>query len=282
MPLVTSKQMLLGAQRGKYAVCAFNIENLEMAQAVIDAAEETDSPALLQTTPSTLRYAAPEIFAAIIGAMAARARVPVALHVDHGNSLDLVARAHAAGYTSAMIDGSALPFEDNVALTRDAVHAAAGLIPIEGELGRVGGKEDDLIAEADANTDPEQAAEFVRRTGVDALAVGIGTAHGFYVKTPVLDIVRLSEIRAVVDVPLVLHGASGLTDEDVRACIARGICKVNIATELRAAYTGGVRQALREDPNLFDPKKFGTAGKHRVKELAKAKILLCACDGKAK
>jgi len=111
--------------------------------------------------------------------------------------------------------------------------------------------------------------------------VGIGTAHGFYVKTPVLDIERLSEIRAVVDVPLVLHGASGLTDEDVRACIARGICKVNIATELRAAYTSGARQALQEDPNLFDPKKFGTAGKHRVKELAITKILLCASAGKA-
>ena len=282
MPLVTSKEMLLGAQRGGYAVGAFNIENMEMAQAVIQAAEEAGAPTLLQTTPSTLRYAVPEVFAAMVGALAASASVPVALHLDHGNTLELVQRALAAGYTSAMIDGSALPFEENIALTREAVRAAGGRSPVEGELGRVGGKEDDLEAEADVHTNPEQAADFVRRTGVDSLAVGIGTAHGFYVKTPVLDIVRLSEIRALVEVPLVLHGASGLSPEDVRECIARGICKVNFATELRVAYTDGIRQALREDPDLFDPKKCGTAGKRRVKELAIEKMALCGCTGKAK
>jgi len=268
--------MLLDAQCGQYAVGAFNVENMEMAQAVIGAAEETGLPVMLQTTPSTLRYADPAVFAGIIGVLAAQARVPVALHLDHGNSVELVAQALAAGYTSVMIDGSALPFEENVALTREAVRAVGGRVPVEGELGRVGGKEDDLVANADANTDPKQAAEFVRCTGADSLAVGIGTAHGFYAKTPVLDKERLSEIRAVVDVPLVLHGASGLTDADVRDCIARGICKVNFATELRAAYAEGVRQALREDPKLFDPKKLGEAGKRRVKELAIAKMMLCA------
>ena len=276
MPLVSSKQLLLDAQRGKYAVGAFNFENMEMAQAVIEAAEQTGSPALLATTPSTVRYASAAVFSGMISAMAARSHAEIALHLDHGNSLELVAQALAAGYTSLMMDGSALDFEENVAVTRKAVDLAGGRAPVEGELGRVGGKEDDLEAEADANTDPEQAAEFVRRTGADSLAVGIGTAHGFYVKTPVLDKARLSEIRAVVDVPLVLHGASGLSDEDVRDCIARGICKVNFATELRVAYTEGVRQALREDPKLIDPKAFGAAGKRRVKELVIAKMILCA------
>jgi len=274
--------MLLDARCGGYAVAAFNIENMEMAQAVIDAAVESGSPTLLQTTPPTLRYAAPAVFAALVGALAAEAPVSVALQLDHGNSLDLAARALAAGYTSLMIDGSGLPFEENVALTRQAVRAVSGRAPVEGELGKVGGKEDDLEAEADANTDPAQAAEFVRRTGVDSLAVGIGTAHGFYAEAPVLDKGRLSAIRAVVDVPLVLHGASGLSNEDVRQCVVRGICKVNFATELRVAYTDGVKQALREDPGLFDPKKLGEAGKRGVKELAMAKMALCACAGKAR
>jgi len=281
MPFVTGKQMMLDAQNSGYAVGAFNIENMEMAQAVIDAAEETSSPTILQTTPSTLRYAVPEVFASMVGALAARARVPVTLHLDHGNSLDLVAHALSAGYTSVMIDGSALPIEDNIALTCEAVRAAGGRAPVEGELGRIGGKEDDLVAEADANTDPGQASAFVRQTGVDSLAVGIGTAHGFYVKTPMLDFVRLSEIRTIVNVPLVLHGASGLSDEDVRNCIKRGICKVNFATELRVAYTEGVRKALLENPNLFDPKMIGVAGKCRVKELAVSKMQLCGCAGRA-
>jgi len=268
--------MLLDAQRGQYAVGAFNIENMEMAQAVIDAAQETGSPVMLATTPSTLRYAPPPVFAAMVGALAAQAKVPVAMHLDHGSSVELVSKALAAGYTSVMIDGSALSFEQNVAITCEAVRAAGGHAPVEGELGRIGGKEDDLVAEAGANTDPAQAAEFVKRTSVDSLAVGIGTAHGFYAKTPVLDKERLSQIRAVVRVPLVLHGASGLTDEDVRDCIARGICKVNFATELRAAFTEGVKQALREDENLYDPKKLGEAGKRCVKELTMAKMLLCA------
>jgi len=268
--------MLLDARHGGYAVCAFNIENMEMAQAVLDAAEEMNAPVLLQTTPATLRYAAPAVFAAMVGALAAQARVPAALQLDHGSSVPLVAEALSVGYTSAMIDGSALSFDENVALTREAVHIVGGRIPVEGELGRVGGKEDDMEAEADAHTDPEQAARFVRLTGVDSLAVGIGTAHGFYAKTPSLNMVRLSEIRAMVDVPLVLHGASGLSDGNLRECIERGICKVNFATELRAAYVEGIKQALREDSELFDPKKLGAAGKCHVADLARAKIALCS------
>ena len=202
MSLVTSREMLLDAQKGGYAVGAFNVENMEMVKAVIAAAEELRAPVMLQTTPSTIKYGTLETYVGIVRAEAARASVPVALHLDHGSSFNLAVRAVKEGYTSIMIDGSGLSFEDNIDVTRRVVAVAEpNDIPVEAELGKVGGKEDDLEAEADTNTDPAQAAEFVERTGVSSLAVAIGTAHGFYVGTPVLDKERLSEIRKVVDIP---------------------------------------------------------------------------------
>ncbi len=282
MPLVTSEKMLLDAQKGGYAVGAFNVENMEMVKAVIAAAEELKAPVMLQTTPSTVKYASLETYAAIVAAEAKKASVPVCLHLDHGNSYELAIAAMEAGYTSVMIDGSHESFEDNIAVSKQVTDVAKEKgIPVEAELGKVGGKEDDLEAEADTNTDPAEAKEFVERTGVSSLAIAIGTAHGFYAGTPVLDKVRVSEIREVVDVPLVLHGASGLTDEDVKECVQRGICKVNFATELRAAYTGAAKKLLVEAPDTFDPKKFGVVGMAAVKELVKSRMLVCGCDKKA-
>ena len=191
-------------------------------------------------------------------------------------------QAMHAGYTSVMIDGSKMDFEANIAETKRVADVAKALdIPCEAELGKVGGKEDDLEAEADTNTDPQEAKEFVERTGVTSLAVAIGTAHGFYVGTPVLDKERLSEIRQVVDIPLVLHGASGLSDEDVRDCVKRGICKVNFATELRAAYSRAVKEFLAEKPDTIDPKAYGKTAIAAVKELVMARMKVCGCDGKA-
>ncbi len=282
MPLVTSKQLLLDAQAGRYAVGAFNIENMEMAQAVIEAAQEAKAPVILQTTPGTLKYASPAVFAGMVGALARPAKVPVALHLDHGNSFELAVAALEVGYTSVMIDGSALPIAENILLTRRVVEAAAPLgIPVEAELGKVGGKEDDHAADADTNTDPEEAVRFVRETGIDSLAVAIGTAHGFYVGTPVLDKARLGEIRRLVSIPLVLHGASGLSDADVRDCIKLGICKVNFATELRAAFTDGVKKALAATPDLYDPKKMGSAARDIVRRLVIEKICTCGAADKA-
>ncbi|MEA4899872.1 MAG: class II fructose-bisphosphate aldolase [Christensenellaceae bacterium] len=280
--LVTSKVMLLSAQSSKYAVGAFNIENMEMGQAVIEAAQEAKAPVILQTTPGTLKYAGPAVFAGMVGALARQASVPVALHLDHGSSFELAVKALDAGYTSVMIDGSALPLEDNIRLTRRVAEAGATLgIPVEAELGKVGGKEDDLAADADTNTDPWEAERFARETGIDSLAVAIGTAHGFYVGTPVLDKARLGEIRKLVPIPLVLHGASGLHDKDVRDCIALGICKVNFATELRAAFTDGVKQALAATPDLYDPKKMGVKARDNVRRLVIEKIKMCGADGRA-
>lgn len=282
MSFVTSEKMLSDAQRGGYAVGAFNVENMEMVKAVIAAAEELRAPVMLQTTPSTVAYGTLETYRAIVAAEARKASVPVCLHLDHGSSFALAVQAIKAGYTSVMIDGSHESFEENIALSRRVADVARACnIPVEAELGKVGGKEDDLEAEADTNTDPAQAQEFEERTGVSSLAVAIGTAHGFYQGTPVLDKERVSEIRKLVSIPLVLHGASGLSDEDVRECVQRGICKVNFATELRAAYTEAGKKLLAEKPDTFDPKKLGTAGMEAVKQLVMERMRVCGCDGKA-
>ena len=282
MPLVTSEKMLKDAQKGGYAVGAFNAENMEMVKAIIKAAEELKAPVMIQTTPSTVKYGTLDTYAAIVAAEAKKASVPVCLHLDHGNSFELAVQAIKAGYTSVMIDGSHEDFEGNIAVSKKVADVAKAVgIPVEAELGKVGGKEDDLEAEADTNTDPQQAKEFVERTGVDSLAVAIGTAHGFYVGTPVLDKERLSEIRQVVDIPLVLHGASGLSDEDVSDCVNRGICKVNFATELRAAYTAAGKKLMEEKPETIDPKALGKVGMAAVTELVKGRMKVCGCDGKA-
>ena len=216
---VPTKEMLLAAQAGKYAIGAFNCENMEMAMAIVAAAEAQKAPVMLQTTPSTVSYAGLDMFYANVRALAERASVPVALHLDHGSSYELAIAAMEAGYSSVMIDGSHESFEDNIAVSRRVVEVASAKdIPVEAELGKVGGKEDDLDGgSGNGYTDPADAVEFVKATGVSSLAVAIGTAHGVYVGTPVLDVARLAEIRkaleaAGVSIPLVLHGASGLTD----------------------------------------------------------------------
>lgn len=282
MPLVTSEKMLLDAQKGGYAVGAFNVENMEMVKAVLAAAEELKAPVMLQTTPGTIKYGTVETYAAIVKAEAEKVSVPVCLHLDHGDSFELAVQAMKAGYTSVMIDGSHADFEENIAITKKVVDVAKAIgIPVEAELGKVGGKEDDLEADADTNTDPMEAKEFAERTGISSLAVAIGTAHGFYVGTPVLDKPRVSAIKEVVSVPLVLHGASGLSEEDVRECVERGMCKVNFATELRAAYTAAVKKLLEEKPETYDPKKLGNVGMEAVKEQVKIRMKMCGCVGKA-
>lgn len=282
MPLVTSEQMLLEAQKGNYAVGAFNVENMEMVKAVIEAAKELKAPVMLQTTPSTVKYGTLETFYAMVAAEAKKAIVPVCLHLDHGDSFDLAVRAIREGYTSIMIDGSHESLENNIELTKRVAQVASpNGIPVEAELGKVGGKEDDLEAVADTNTDPGEAKVFVDRTGITSLAVAIGTAHGFYEGTPVLDKERLSEINKVVSIPLVLHGASGLSDDDIKDCVKRGICKVNFATELRVAYTDAGKKLLAQNPDTFDPKKLGIVGMESVKQLVMDRMKVCGCSGKA-
>ena len=275
--------MLLNAQKGNYAVGAFNVENMEMVMAVMEAAEELKSPVIMQTTPSTVKYAGLDFFLANVKAAAERASVPVAMHLDHGSSFELAMQAYRTGYTSIMIDGSHESFEGNIAVSKAVADACAPSgIPVEAELGKVGGKEDDLDGGDDnPYTDPNQAVEFVKRTGVNSLAVAIGTAHGVYKGEPKLDLDRLSEIRKVVDIPLVLHGTSGVPDETVTECGNRGICKVNYATDLRIAFTKGVEAVFEENPDVIDPKKYNAKGKEYVKEYVMSKMRVVKSVGKA-
>lgn len=286
MPLVSSRQILLDAQKHGYAVGAFNVENMEMIQAVVAAAATLRAPVILQTTPSTLRYAGPFLFTAMVRAQAEDVKVPVALHLDHGNSFELCELAAKGGYTSLMIDGSKLPLEENIILARRVVEMSSALPEhpaVEAELGKLGGKEDDLeVGEGeDLYTDPAQAVRFVSETGIDSLAVAIGTAHGFYKGKPKLDFARLTQLRDAVPIPLVLHGSSGVPDEDVQQAIKLGICKVNFATELRTAYTDAVRTEFDSDSTIYDPKKFGASGRDAVEALVRHRITICGSQNRA-
>lgn len=282
MPLTTTDAMLKNAQAGHYAVGAFNAENMEMVEAIIAAAEELNAPVIIQTTPGTIRYASLELYLSNVAAAAKTALVPVAIHLDHGDSFGLAMQALRTGYTSIMIDGSKEALEKNIALTKSVVDACRpNNIPVEGELGKVGGKEDDMESSGTGYTDPEEAVEFVRRTGVSSLAVGVGTAHGVYAVTPVLNTELISVLRERLTVPLVLHGASGLSNEAVQDCIRRGMCKVNFATELRIAYTDAVKEYLAKNAKAIDPKKYGAAAREAVKHLVMGRIRVLGSDGKA-
>lgn len=281
MPYTSTRDMLLQAQKEGFAVPAFNAENLEMLRAVVEAAEEARSPIILQAGVKTLDFMGFEAFAAAAIRALKGAGVPAALHLDHSTKLEPALLAFREGFSSIMMDYSALPYQENIAKTRSAVDmfAVAG-VPVEGELGSVGGKEDDLEADHQY-TDPSQAAEYAEATGVQSLAVAIGTAHGVYKAAPKLDVARLESIRAAVAVPLVLHGSSGLSDEAVGECIARGICKVNFATELRQAYTEAIRQHLLQHPEEFDLRVYEKPGIDAVRALCLHRIRVCQSGGKA-
>ncbi|KLU73043.1 MAG: hypothetical protein RHS_1129 [Robinsoniella sp. RHS] len=276
MEFASVKELLCKAQENGYAVPAFNVENMETVQGVIQAAEELNCPVILQTTPSSVNYAGLDFFAACARNAIRNTRVPVALHLDHGSSYELAARAMKEGYSSVMIDGSQLNFEDNVALTSRVSELGKILgVSVEAELGSVGGKEDGLTSEYVLLTNAAEAVEFAERTKVDSLAVAIGTAHGFYKGEPKLDIKRLKEIKAAVDIPLVLHGTSGVPDEIVKECIKNGICKVNYATDLRNVFTKAVKLNMEKNPDNIDPKKYLGAGREAVSEIVKKRIRLC-------
>lgn len=282
MAFVNAKELLMKADKEGYAVGAFNVENMEMVMAVVKAAEEMNAPAILQTTPSTVKYAGLPMYYANVKAAAENVSVPIALHLDHGSSFELAMQALRCGYTSIMIDGSQKSFEENIAISKKVVDACLPSgIPVEAELGKVGGKEDDMECDTPGYTEPLDALEFVKETGISSLAVAIGTAHGIYKGEPKLDLERLSEIRKLVSVPLVLHGASGVPDETVKECIRRGISKVNFATELRIAYSDGVKKYLEENPKAFDPKKYGSVGMEYVTKVVKEKIKVCGSENKA-
>ena len=253
-----------------------------MIQAIVAAAEAEWAPVIIQTTPGTLRHADPAMFRAMAAAAAAASGCPVAIHLDHGEDLPSIERAVAAGYTSVMIDGSKEALEENAVLTRAAVDLAgrAG-VPVEGELGRFGGKEDDLGDGGCGYTNPDEAEIFVETTRVGSLAVGVGTAHGVYASAPRLRIDLIATLRGRIGVPLVLHGASGLPESVIRECVAAGVAKVNFATDLRLAFTKAVKETLRDRPQAWDPKIYGAAGREAVKLLVRSLIRTVGASGRA-
>ncbi|MEL2239767.1 tagatose bisphosphate family class II aldolase [Leclercia adecarboxylata] len=283
MYIISTKAMLTKAQREGYAVPAFNIHNLETLQVVVETAAEMRSPLIVAGTPGTFSYAGIGNIVAIADALAKTWNQPLAIHLDHHETLDDIAQKVQAGVRSAMIDGSHLPFADNVALVKEVTDYCHRYdISVEAELGRLGGQEDDLVVDSkDAlYTHPQQAREFVALTGIDSLAVAIGTAHGLYTATPKLDFERLAEIRSQVEVPLVLHGASGLSAADIRRAIDLGICKVNVATELKIAFSDALKTWLAEHPEASDPRHYMIPAKAAMKEVVRKVINDCGCEGK--
>jgi fructose-bisphosphate aldolase, class II len=273
--LVTMKELLIPARAQGYAVGAFTFWSIDSAQAAVEAAEQASMPVILQTGWMEFEYAGLANLAWIGRKMAEQARVKVALHLDHGGTVELARQAINSGFTSVMIDGSALAFEDNVALTRQVVDAARpGGVTVEAELGKLAGAEagKSLSQEEAAQTDPDQAKMFVEQTGVDALAVAIGTAHGFYAFPPRLNFDRLGKIADRVAAPLVLHGGSGTPDEQVRRAISMGIAKVNICTEVLAAYGRAIGDEQAKKNFKYNVPALLGAGKQAARQVAFSKI----------
>ena len=299
MALVTTKEMFEKAMKGNYAIGAFNVNNMEIMQAIVDAAKEENSPVIIQASSSAIKYARVNYLMKMLEAATEETDVPIAIHLDHGPDFETCKMCIDAGFTSVMIDGSKYDFEENVALTKKVVDYAheKGAV-VEAELGKLAGIEDDVnVSETDAMfTDPDQAKEFVERTGCDSLAIAIGTSHGAYkfkgeakLRFDILEKVK----EKLPNTPIVLHGAStvipelvetcnkyggnipgakGVPDEMLNEASKRGVSKINVDTDLRLALTSEIRRVFAEEPEAFDPRKYLTPAREKVKETVKHKM----------
>lgn len=305
MTLVTTKQLLAKATKQHYAVGAFNVNNLEILQAIIWAAEKQCSPVIVQTSEGAIKYAGLEELHAMIRTLAERSSIPMALHLDHGKDLELIKKCIRIGYTSVMIDGSKLPLEQNAVVTKKVVSWAHKKgVSVEAELGTIGGAEDLVSSRNIILADPEVVHEFVQKTGCDSLAVAIGTSHGAYKFSgnPHLDLKRLQQIRKKTSIPLVLHGASsvpewllrtavqygaffppakGVPEEQLKQAIKLGIAKINTDTDLRLACDAGIRQFLSQKPEDFDPRHILGAARTVMQRVVEHRMSLFGSSGKA-
>lgn len=299
MPLVSTTDMFKKAYEGGYAIGAFNVNNMEIVQGIVDAAKEEQSPLILQVSAGARKYAKHIYLVKLVKAALEDTGLPIALHLDHGDDFEICKSCIDGGFTSVMIDGSKHDFETNVALTKKVVeYAHAHGVVVEGELGRLAGVEDDVnVSEKDALfTDPDQAAEFVERTGVDSLAIAIGTSHGAYKfkGEPYLDFERLEKVgKLLPGFPIVLHGAStvlpefvekcnkyggnipgaqGVPEEMLRKAASMSVCKINIDTDLRLAMTASIREFFVENPSEFDPRKYLGSARDAIKGMVQHKI----------
>ncbi len=297
MPLTTPKEIFPKAYEGKYAIGAFNVNNMEILQGIMWAAEEERSPVILQISAGARKYAGHNYIIKMVEAAVEESNVPVVLHLDHGANFEICKEVIDGGFTSVMIDGSHLPYEENIAITKKVVdYAHERGVWVEAELGQLAGIEEHVVAEKSVFTDPDQAVEFVQRTGCDSLAIAIGTSHGAYKFSgePKLDFERLKKITELLPgYPLVLHGASsvpqefvemankyggkiggarGVPEEMLREAAKYGVCKINIDTDIRLAITATVRKELWEHPENFDPRKYLGPARDAVKAMVQHKI----------
>lgn len=308
--LVSTKDMFADALKNQYSVGAFNVNNMELLQAIVEAAEELRAPLILQVSAGARKYANQTYLIKLVEAALESSTIPIALHLDHGEDFEICKACVDGGFSSVMIDASKHPYEENVRITKQVVdYAHSKGVVVEAELGRLAGVEDNIsVAEKDAIfTDPDQAKDFIDKTGVDSLAIAIGTSHGAYKfkGEAKLDFERLQKIRDKVghDYPLVLHGASSVPEDLVKTCNdygakipgakgvpehmfekarTMGIAKVNVDTDLRLANTGAIRKVFVESPSDFDPRKYLGPGRDAVRETVKRKIKMLGCDGRIK
>lgn len=311
MPLVSTQEMFKKAYEGGYAIGAFNVNNMEIVQAIVEAANELKSPVILQVSKGARDYAKPVYLTKLVEAALLDSNIPIALHLDHGDSFETCKVCIDSGFTSVMIDGSHLPFEENIALTKKVVeyaHAHDPYITVEGELGQLAGVEDDVNVEHHSYTNPDDVEEFVRRTGCDSLAIAIGTSHGAFKfkpgQKPQLRFDILEEVsRRLPNFPIVLHGASSVSQEYVKTIQANGgkledaigipedmlrqaarsaVCKINIDSDLRLAMTAGIREVFTSKPDVFDPRTYLKVGRKNVKDVVSHKIRhVLGSEGKA-
>ncbi|MGE5543695.1 MAG: class II fructose-1,6-bisphosphate aldolase [Bacillota bacterium] len=282
MALVPMTQLLAKAEAGGYAVGAFNANNMEIVQAIAMAAEKEQAPVIMQASQGAIKYAGLEYIIGLVKIAAESSRVPIALHLDHGTSFEQVVKCIRGGFSSVMFDGSGLPLEENIRMTKKVLDIARPIgVSVEAELGKIGGTEDDISVKESLFTDPHEAEVFVKETGVDALAIAIGTAHGQYKGEPKLDFERLEKIRKLVNIPIVLHGSSGVPDAAITKAISLGIRKVNIDTNIREAFVARVKQEIDNNPKEIDPRKLLGPGRDAAVELIREKIRLFGSSGKA-
>lgn len=284
MPLVSMNAFLPQAKSEGFAVGQFNMNNLEFVQAIIEAGKEEQSPLIFGASEGAIRYMGLSNVVALAKVAAEESGLPVALHLDHGSSFEMVMKCIRAGFSSVMFDGSHYPLEENIQLTKKVVEAAHAVgVSVEGELGTIGGVEDDLeVAEEDAMiANPDEAIRFWNETQVDALAIAVGTAHGMYKGEPKIRYDVIEKVSRQVDAPIVLHGGSGVPDESIKKAISLGVGKINVNTENQVASANVVRQLLSEQLDMIDPRKYLGPAREAIKEVVKAKMRLFGSSNKA-
>lgn len=284
MSLVSMNAFLPQAKEKKFAVGQFNMNNLEFAQAAVEAAIIERSPFIYGVSEGALRYMGIEFTVAMAEAAAKKSGLPIALHLDHGSSFEVAMQCIRAGFSSIMFDGSHYPYEENVRLTKEIVKVAHAMgVSVEGELGTIGGVEDDLsVDEADAKlADPEEAIRYYEETGVDCLAIAVGTAHGMYAGEPNIRFDIIEEVTKAIPVPVVLHGGSGVPDEMIQRAIKAGVGKINVNTENQVACTQAIRDVLNNDSKVIDPRKYLTPGRDAMIEVIRSKMQLFGSSNQA-